>query len=111
MIFISHDLAVVQGIADRVLVMRRGYLLEAGSRAQIFQETAHPYTKSLLGAVPTLSTDRNRPLATVAGSLEAIRASWSSAVAGTGFARNLAADDPPGCRLPADPFGIHGDCL
>jgi peptide/nickel transport system ATP-binding protein len=65
MIFISHDLAVVENIADRVLVMRRGYLLEAGSREQIFLETAHAYTRSLLGAVPTLQTDRQSPLATV----------------------------------------------
>jgi peptide/nickel transport system ATP-binding protein len=71
MIFISHDLAVVQDIADRVLVMRRGYLLEAGSREQIFLQTAHPYTRSLLGAVPTLQTDRLRPLATVPGLLDA----------------------------------------
>ena len=65
MVFISHDLAVVESIADRVMVMRRGYLLEAGSRKQIFMETAHPYTRSLLGAVPTLHTDRQRPLAMV----------------------------------------------
>ena len=70
MIFISHDLAVVQSIADRVLVMRRGYLLEEGSRAQIFGETAHPYTQSLLGAVPTLRTDRALPLATLATALD-----------------------------------------
>jgi len=71
MIFISHDLAVVEKIADRVLVMRRGYLLEAGSREQIFLQTAHPYTRSLLGAVPTLQTDRQMPLATVPSLLEA----------------------------------------
>ena len=68
MIFISHDLAVVQSVADRVLVMRRGYLLESGSRTQIFADTAHPYTQSLLGAVPTLRTDRALPLATGAAS-------------------------------------------
>ncbi len=66
MIFISHDLAVVESIADRVLVMRGGYLLEAGSRAQIFAQPAHPYTQSLLGAVPTLRTDKSRHLATLA---------------------------------------------
>jgi peptide/nickel transport system ATP-binding protein len=66
MIFISHDLAVVESIADRVLVMRGGYLLEAGARAQIFAEPAHPYTRSLLGAVPTLRTDKTLPLATLA---------------------------------------------
>jgi peptide/nickel transport system ATP-binding protein len=66
MLFISHDLAVVSQIADRVAVMRRGALLETGSRDQIFLQPRHAYTKSLLGAVPTLSTDRDRPLATLA---------------------------------------------
>jgi peptide/nickel transport system ATP-binding protein len=67
MLFISHDLAVVAQIADRVAVMRKGMLLETGTRDQVFLHPGHAYTKSLLGAVPTLSTDRNEPLATLAG--------------------------------------------
>jgi peptide/nickel transport system ATP-binding protein len=66
MLFISHDLAVVAQIADRVAVMRRGMLLETGTRDQVFLHPRHAYTKSLLGAVPTLTTDRDRPLATLA---------------------------------------------
>ncbi len=65
MLFISHDLAVVSQIADRVAVMRHGLLLETGTRDQVFLHPRHPYTKSLLGAVPTLTTDRNQPLATL----------------------------------------------
>jgi peptide/nickel transport system ATP-binding protein len=66
MLFISHDLAVVAQIADRVAVMRRGMLLESGTRDQVFLHPRHAYTKSLLGAVPTLTTDRDQPLATLA---------------------------------------------
>jgi peptide/nickel transport system ATP-binding protein len=66
MLFISHDLAVVAQIADRVAVMRRGMLLESGTRDQIFLHPRHAYTRSLLGAVPTLTTDRDQPLATLA---------------------------------------------
>jgi peptide/nickel transport system ATP-binding protein len=66
MLFISHDLAVVSQIADRVAVMRRGMLLETGTRDQVFLHPRHAYTKSLLGAVPTLATDRDQPLATLA---------------------------------------------
>jgi peptide/nickel transport system ATP-binding protein len=66
MLFISHDLAVVAQIADRVAVMRRGMLLETGTRDQVFLHPRHDYTKSLLGAVPTLTTDRDQPLATLA---------------------------------------------
>ena len=65
MLFISHDLAVVSQLADRVMVMRQGVALESGSAGQIFHHPRHPYTLSLLGAVPTLTTDRNAPLATV----------------------------------------------
>ena len=66
MLFISHDLAVVGQIADRVAVMRRGVLLEAGSRDQVFLHPEHAYTRSLLGAVPTLTSNRDEPLATLA---------------------------------------------
>src|SRR5271168_3568094 len=48
MLFISHDLAVVSQVADRVAVMRHGLLLEAGSRKTIFQSPQHAYTRSLL---------------------------------------------------------------
>jgi peptide/nickel transport system ATP-binding protein len=65
MLFISHDLAVVAEVADRVAVMRHGWLLEQGSREQIFHTPRHPYTRSLLGAVPTLTTDRMQPLSTL----------------------------------------------
>jgi peptide/nickel transport system ATP-binding protein len=66
MLFISHDLAVVAQVADRVAVMRRGLLLETGTRDQVFLHPGHAYTKSLLGAVPSLTTDRDQPLATLA---------------------------------------------
>jgi peptide/nickel transport system ATP-binding protein len=65
MLFTSHDLAVVGQMADRVAVMRRGEMLESGSARQVFTEPQHPYTKSLLSAVPTLRTDREKPLATL----------------------------------------------
>jgi peptide/nickel transport system ATP-binding protein len=70
MLFISHDLAVVAQIADRVAVMRQGMLLESGTRDQVFLSPGHAYTKSLLGAVPTLTTDRSAPLATLAAATD-----------------------------------------
>jgi peptide/nickel transport system ATP-binding protein len=69
MLFISHDLAVVSQVADRVAVMYAGSLVEVGARQDIFQSPAHPYTHGLLGAVPTLETDRTRPLETIEGTV------------------------------------------
>jgi peptide/nickel transport system ATP-binding protein len=69
MLFISHDLAVVSQVADRVAVMYAGSLVELGSKRDVFQSAAHPYTRGLLHAVPTLKTDRERPLETIEGTV------------------------------------------
>jgi peptide/nickel transport system ATP-binding protein len=63
MLFISHDLAVVSQVADRVAVMRHGLLVEKGSCADIFRSPVHPYTRALLGAVPSMTTALDQPLA------------------------------------------------
>lgn len=52
MLFISHDLAVVRNVSDRVLVMYLGRVAEVGSADSIFDNPAHPYTQALLAAIP-----------------------------------------------------------
>jgi len=74
MLFISHDLAVVSRVADRVAVMYAGCLVELGTRSDIFRAAAHPYTRGLLRAVPDLETDRKRPLETMEGTVPALHA-------------------------------------
>jgi oligopeptide/dipeptide ABC transporter ATP-binding protein len=74
MLFISHDLAVVSKVADRVAVMYAGNLVELGARRDIFQAPAHPYTRGLLRAVPDLKTDRSRPLQTIEGTVPPLHA-------------------------------------
>jgi peptide/nickel transport system ATP-binding protein len=65
MLFISHDLAVVGQVADRVAVMRHGEIVEQGSVAQVLTRPQHAYTRNLLASAPTMKTERNRPLATM----------------------------------------------
>ena len=55
MLFISHDLAVVRTLADRIGVMYRGRLLETGTNDEVFAPPHHPYTRLLLHAVPGMS--------------------------------------------------------
>jgi oligopeptide/dipeptide ABC transporter ATP-binding protein len=74
MLFISHDLAVVSQVADRVAVMYAGSLVETGSKRDIFESAAHPYTQGLLHAVPDLKTDRSRPLRTIEGTVPSLQA-------------------------------------
>ncbi|MBZ9657828.1 ABC transporter ATP-binding protein [Mesorhizobium sp. ESP-6-4] len=56
MLFISHDLSVVRYIADRVVVMYLGYIVEQGTTDQIFSPPYHPYTEALLSAIPIADT-------------------------------------------------------
>jgi peptide/nickel transport system ATP-binding protein len=67
MLFISHDLAVVGQVASRIAVMRAGQVVETGPAARLLTAPENAYTRSLLAAVPTLTTDRSRPLAMVGG--------------------------------------------
>jgi len=60
MLFISHDLSIVRYIADRVMVMYLGHIVETGSTDQVFAPPYHPYTEALLSAVPIADTSVKR---------------------------------------------------
>jgi peptide/nickel transport system ATP-binding protein len=64
-VYVSHDLAVVSGLADDVAVMYAGRLIELGPAARLFWEPLHPYTRGLIGAVP--SPDRAEMLTGIDG--------------------------------------------
>ncbi len=67
-LLISHDLAVVRHMADRIAVMYLGRVVEIGDGRELFRAPRHPYTRMLLEAVPDVST-RGRPDAEVAGEI------------------------------------------
>jgi ABC-type oligopeptide transport system ATPase subunit len=71
-LFISHNLAVVSHLADRILVMHRGRIVESGSRDSILHAPQHAYTRRLLDSIPTVDpTEARRLLAGRASALEA----------------------------------------
>jgi oligopeptide/dipeptide ABC transporter ATP-binding protein len=60
LLFISHDLAVIRYISERVAVMYLGRLVEVGDAATIYERPAHPYTQALLSAIPQPDPERRR---------------------------------------------------
>ncbi|TAH50076.1 MAG: ABC transporter ATP-binding protein [Betaproteobacteria bacterium] len=79
LIWITHDLAVVAGLADRVCVMYAGRIVEQGSTAQVLETPAHPYTRGLLDSTPAVQTascnaGQARPLHPIPGMAPSLRA-------------------------------------
>jgi oligopeptide/dipeptide ABC transporter ATP-binding protein len=74
MLFISHDLAVVSQISHRIGVMYAGSVVEMGIAREVFLRPLHPYTRGLLNSVPTLRSDRAKPLQTIEGTVPPIAA-------------------------------------
>ncbi|HEX7036097.1 MAG TPA: oligopeptide/dipeptide ABC transporter ATP-binding protein [Pseudomonadales bacterium] len=82
-LFISHDLSVVRHISDRIAVMYLGRLVEVADRDDLFEDPRHPYTRTLLDAVPIPDpeAERRRTAPIVAGEVPSVR------------------NPPPGCRF------------
>ena len=72
-IWITHDLGLVAGIADRVMVMYAGLVVEHGPVAELFANPQHPYTRALLGTVPSVIGARARRLRTIEGQPPVLR--------------------------------------
>jgi len=66
-IWITHDLGLVAGLADRVLVMYAGKIMESAPVDNLYENPQHPYTVGLLGALPRLDTDETRRLVSIEG--------------------------------------------
>ena len=75
-LFISHNLAVVDYVADRIAVMARGRIVELAPRESLFERPSHPYTRALLSAVPYPDLDRPLDLKTLDGLDASDPAGW-----------------------------------
>ena len=80
-VLITHDLGVVAEVADRVLIMYAGMVVEQGTRDELFYDPQHPYTWGLLGSVPHTDRVAREPLAAIPGAPPAL------------------VDPPAGCRF------------
>jgi oligopeptide/dipeptide ABC transporter ATP-binding protein len=67
LLLISHDVAVVGQVCDRVLVMYAGRIVEDLPAAELYGSARHPYTRALVAAVPDMRTDLDRPMAVIPG--------------------------------------------
>jgi peptide/nickel transport system ATP-binding protein len=76
LIFVSHNLAVVDYVADRIMVMCAGRVVELAPAASLFRNPVHPYTKALLAAVPDPSLTHRLDFAKLMGGKASIPAAW-----------------------------------
>jgi oligopeptide transport system ATP-binding protein len=67
LLLISHDIGMVADVADRVMVMYAGRLVETARTRDLFEDPRHPYTQALLGAVPRLGEGATQPLVGIPG--------------------------------------------
>ena len=103
-VLITHDMGVVAGLADRVMVMYAGRVVERGTARALFGDAQHPYTWGLLGSIPPLTGPRPPRLPSIAGTPPALHA----LPAGCAFAPRCAVADARCATRPALPTtGAH----
>jgi len=66
-LLITHDMGVIAGHTDRVMVMYAGKIVESATNTELFSRTRHRYTEALLGSLPQVTHDRREPLQTIPG--------------------------------------------
>jgi peptide/nickel transport system ATP-binding protein len=104
-LMITHDMGVVANMADEVVVMYRGAVMERGTVEDIFASPSHPYLRSLLAAVPRIETDPAQPLRTLAGAGPNVVPLRPQA---TGLRHLEVTDLGKSYLIRADSFGLFG---
>ena len=119
-LIITHDLGVIAEVADEVLVMYAGKIVESADVAELFADPQHPYTIGLLGSIPRLDVDRER-LATIEGTVPspdnqpraaASRRAARSPTGAVGRSRRHCATSRPAIyvacwKAPVERSGVH----
>jgi peptide/nickel transport system ATP-binding protein len=95
-LFISHNLAVVDYIADRIAVMCAGRLVELAPPGELFRNPMHPYTKALLSAVPMPDPDRRLDLRALMEGKASDPAQWPEPFTDTGKKKLFWTEAEPG---------------
>lgn len=70
---VTHDLGVVAEMADRVVVVYAGQVVEQSSVKELFEKPEHPYTEALMKSIPRIETDRNQRLQTIKGNVPSLK--------------------------------------
>jgi oligopeptide/dipeptide ABC transporter ATP-binding protein len=73
-LFITHDMGVISKMADDVIVMYCGHVVEQGNVYSLFSNPGHPYTKGLLSSIPSIHGDLNRKLTAIPGNVPSLEA-------------------------------------
>jgi peptide/nickel transport system ATP-binding protein len=102
-LFISHNLAVVDYIADRIAVMCQGRLVELAPRNLLFKRPVHPYTKALVSAVPEPDPERRLDLSSLMEGRASNPAAWPAPFTVNGESRPTLVDLGEGHFVRADP--------
>jgi len=76
-IWITHDLGIIAGLAQRVIVMYGGFFIEEAPVKELYRHPQHPYTLGLLGSLPRMDADTRRELASIEGMPPVLRESPS----------------------------------
>lgn len=104
-ILITHDIGLVAQMADRVLVMYAGQIVEQASVKDLFLHAAHPYTKALMRAVPSVHFDKSKQLVSIEGQ---VPENYDRMTGCRFLTRCPYAQE--GCELPQPLACIHEDC-
>jgi peptide/nickel transport system ATP-binding protein len=106
-LFISHNLAVVNYVADRVAVMCAGHLVEVAPRAELFTQARHPYTKALLASVPTPDLDHTLDFAAIRDSAATDPSRWPQPFDDVAGATSVLHEVGPGHFVRLRPDALH----